>query len=312
MNFKDALNVVYRTRTTDDELKNAFFTFSRMADLIENSYEEKRKLDLFFSVEKRLSLFYNLQNATNVEVGVVRRRYPQVKEFLSKNAFNSLIDTVVATVRGENVKSDKSNETLDKGDEAIMQANADGKREFSCAALATTTQIETNDANYVSAKNEAEGNGNFVENIDNEWYCAGYERKIAGRAISCVLIAVSITLLAVLGRLSIVWTAYQWVVSVCATTIFFVTFIPLSLRFDNGVFDNVLLGIVIVTNIVLFFVFRELYEIICYWVCAVSVIFGIFSAVRAFDDYCYVNGWISVACCALSVGMILLNALLGK
>lgn len=306
MNFKDALNVVYLTRKNDEELKNAFLSFSRMADLIGNSYEDKRKLDLFFCVEKRLNLFYNLQNATNGEVGVMRRRYPQVNELLSKNAFNSLIDAVVTIVRGECV-IDKSDDVSEKSAEKTTQTNTSKMADYS---VFKATQGEMNDAKGLFAKTEENTDGNTVDNLDKKLPCTGQEREGAMGTAMVVLLAACVVLLTVCGVLNVAWTAYQWIVAVCVTIIFLITCMPLSLIIDSGIFDNVLLGIVVITNMVLFFVFRGLYAIVCYWICAVSVIYGVFAAARAFDDYCYVNGWIDVAGCLLSVAIILLNALL--
>ena len=56
MGFLAALKTVYETRNSDNELDEPFLIYSRTADLIGNSYEDKKKLSLFFAVSKRLNV----------------------------------------------------------------------------------------------------------------------------------------------------------------------------------------------------------------------------------------------------------------
>ena len=50
MNFIDALGYLYHNRTSDEEFTDPFFLYCRMSDLCSSSYEDKRKVLLFYKV----------------------------------------------------------------------------------------------------------------------------------------------------------------------------------------------------------------------------------------------------------------------
>lgn len=54
MNFKDALKKVYKSSRNKEQLNNPFIVYSRVFDLIGNSYNDKKKVELFFKIKKKL------------------------------------------------------------------------------------------------------------------------------------------------------------------------------------------------------------------------------------------------------------------
>ena len=98
MDFLAALKIVYETRNSDDELNEPFLIYSRAADLIGNSYEDKKKLSLFFAVSKRLNVLMLLSSLQSDGVNAIREQYSAVADLLSESAFNRLIDALIDIV----------------------------------------------------------------------------------------------------------------------------------------------------------------------------------------------------------------------
>ena len=98
MDFLAALKIVYETRNSDNELDEPFLIYSRTADLIGNSYEDKKKLSLFFAVSKRLNVLMLLSSLQSDGVNAIREQYSAVADLLSENVFNRLIDALIDIV----------------------------------------------------------------------------------------------------------------------------------------------------------------------------------------------------------------------
>ena len=96
MDFKTALKTVYEKWNSNDEMNEPFILYSRIADVIGNSYEDKKKLSLFFTVAKRLNLFTLVSKRSLEKIDKIRRKlYEDVAYLLSENAFNRLIDILI-------------------------------------------------------------------------------------------------------------------------------------------------------------------------------------------------------------------------
>lgn len=98
MDFLAALKIVYETRNSDNELDEPFLIYSRTADLIGNSYEDKKKLSLFFAVSKRLNVLMLLSSFQSDGVNAIREQYSAVADLLSESVFNRLIDALIDIV----------------------------------------------------------------------------------------------------------------------------------------------------------------------------------------------------------------------
>lgn len=98
MDFLAALKKVYETRNSDEGLNEPFLIYSRTADLIGNSYEDKKKLSLFFAVSKRLNVLMLLSSLQLDGVNAIREQYSAVADLLSESVFNRLIDALIDIV----------------------------------------------------------------------------------------------------------------------------------------------------------------------------------------------------------------------
>lgn len=98
MEFLAALKKVYETRNSDEGLNEPFLIYSRTADLIGNSYEDKKKLSLFFAVSKRLNVLMLLSSFRSDGVNAIREQYSAVADLLSESVFNRLIDALIDIV----------------------------------------------------------------------------------------------------------------------------------------------------------------------------------------------------------------------
>lgn len=109
MKFKDALKKVYKSSRNKEYLKNPFLVYSRISDLVGNSYEDKKKNELFFKIEKEVNLF-----SLAMEFGLEGKndainRYAEVADLLSQKAFEDLADLIYSVVWPEtNAEKEKS------------------------------------------------------------------------------------------------------------------------------------------------------------------------------------------------------------
>ena len=86
MNFIDALGYLYHNRTSDEEFTDPFFLYCRMSDLCSSSYEDKRKVLLFYQVNKKLDMVRSILSKDET----VCSRHKEVADLLSDNSFNKL------------------------------------------------------------------------------------------------------------------------------------------------------------------------------------------------------------------------------
>ncbi len=89
MNFKDALKKVYKSSRNKEQLNNPFIVYSRVSDLIGNSYNDKKKVELFFKIKKEVNLFslaaeYEENGKTKLSACIFRSS----KRFFSEERFS--------------------------------------------------------------------------------------------------------------------------------------------------------------------------------------------------------------------------------
>ena len=56
MKFLDSLGYLYQNRVSDEEFSNPFLLYCRMSDLCSSSYEDKRKVLLFYQIDKKVNV----------------------------------------------------------------------------------------------------------------------------------------------------------------------------------------------------------------------------------------------------------------
>ena len=95
MTFREGLLHIYKNRQTDGEITDPFYLYCRLSDLCSSSYEDKRKTELFYAIDKRLCIFETLiKQGKNGEKALLNS-YMVVSELLSEESFKKLIECAV-------------------------------------------------------------------------------------------------------------------------------------------------------------------------------------------------------------------------
>ena len=303
MDFKTALKTVYETRKSDDELYNPFLIYSRAADLIGDSYEEKKKLSLFFTVEKRINLLAILSDSTEDNADDVREGYFEISDLMSEKSFNRLVDMLMEVVGLVTPEMDeklyKAKSAEDCSQSHVDADNAENKK--------SPVLSETKD----DAPSEDQ---NTVESVSGKTYAYG-RRASSFSMIRALLFLLSVAALVTCGVLHVRWEIYQWIVGAASLVILLMVrsvaaAVMRGIFIDDEIPFTIMLGVEVVANFILFFMFRDAYNIICYWASAALLISGVIAAAISFDDFMPVCGWINVIEIILTIAIILLNIFL--
>ena len=305
MEFLAALKIVYETRNSDNELDEPFLIYSRTADLIGNSYEDKKKLSLFFAVSKRLNVLMLLSSLQSDGVNAIREQYSAVADLLSESAFNRLIDALIDIVGIVTPEMDENfYEPYDNGFDDDHSNS--GAIVYYGEAAKTTTSAETN-CNVSQENSTCEANRadytDFHGGIDSLTVILG------------LVLLFNVAVLVICGVSGVRWNVYQWIVGVTVSAIllevgFLSSNIMDDVLFYGEIFDTIAFCVAVAANFILFFVFRDNYNVVCYWVSAILLILGNCAAVKAFGYDSLACGWIDISACIVTVVIIFLNIFL--
>ncbi len=306
MDFLAALKIVYETRNSDNELDEPFLIYSRTADLIGNSYEDKKKLSLFFAVSKRLNVLMLLSSLQSDGVNAIREQYSAVADLLSESVFNRLIDALIDIVGIVTPEMDEDfYEPYDNGlDDDYSNS---GAIVYDGTAEKTTTLAETNW--NASPENPKTSEANRAEFSD-------FHSDIDGlTVIRGLVLLFNVAVLVICGVFGVRWNVYQWIVGVTVSVIllaggFLLSAIMENVFIDDEIFDTVALCSAVVANFILFFILKDSYNVVCYWVSAALLILGSCAAVKAFGYDSLACGWIDISACIVTAATILLNIFL--
>ena len=251
MEFLAALKIVYETRNSDDELDEPFLIYSRTADLIGNSYEDKKKLSLFFVVSKRLNVLMLLSSLQSDGVNAIREQYSAVADLLSESVFNRLID-VLNDIVGI-VTPDMDEDFYEPYDNGLDDDYPNsGAIAYDGTAEKTMTQAEANC--NVSQEQPKTSEANRAD-------YSGFHSDIDGLTVICGLVLLfNVAVLVICGVSGVRWNVYQWIVGATASLIllaggFLLSAIMENVLIDDEIFDTVALCAAVVENFILFFVF---------------------------------------------------------
>ena len=305
MDFLAALKTVYETRNSDDELNKPFLIYSRAADLIGNSYEDKKKLSLFFAVSKRLNLLMLLSNVPLDSVDAIREQYSAVADLLSKNVFNRLIDALIDVICI--VMPDTDEEFYEPYDDFDDDYSDSGAIVYDGTAEKTTTSAETNC--NVSPEKTKTSEANRAEFSDFHDGTKGLT------VIRGLVLLFNVAVLVICGVSGVRWHVYQWIVGVIASAIllaggFSLSAIMEDVLIDAEIFDTVALCVAVVADFILSFILKEAYNVVCYWVSAALLILGCRAAVKVFGYDSFACGWFDIGACVATAAIILLNIFL--
>lgn len=306
MDFLAALKTVYETRNSDNELYEPFLIYSRTADLIGNAYEDKKKLSLFFAVSKRLNVLMLLSSLQSDGVNAIREQYSAVADLLSESAFNRLIDALIDIVGIVTPEMDEDfYEAYDNGFDDDYSNS--GAIVYGGTAEKTTTPAETNcnvsQENLKTSETNRADYSDFHSDIDDLTVIRG------------LVLLFNVAVLVICGVSGVRWNVYQWIVGITVSAIllevgFLSSNIMDDVLFYGEIFDTIAFCVVVAANFILFFVFRDNYNVVCYWVSAILLILGNCAAVKAFGYDSLACGWIDISACIVTAVIILLNIFL--
>ena len=95
MTFREGLLCIYKNRQTDGEITDPFYLYCRLSDLASSSYEDKKKVELFYAVDRRLCVFETLIKHEKKGEEELLSSYMVVSELLSEDSFKKLIQCAV-------------------------------------------------------------------------------------------------------------------------------------------------------------------------------------------------------------------------
>ena len=95
MRFREGLLHIYKNRQTDGEITDPFYLYCRLLDLSSSSFEDKKKVELFYAVDKRLCIFDTLIKHGEKGENELLNSYMVVSELLSEDSFKKLIECAV-------------------------------------------------------------------------------------------------------------------------------------------------------------------------------------------------------------------------
>ena len=95
MKFREGLLHIYQNRQTDGEVTDPFYLYCRLSDLASSSYEDKKKVELFYAVDRRLCIFETLIKYGKKGEEELLNSYMIVSELLSEDKFKKLIECAV-------------------------------------------------------------------------------------------------------------------------------------------------------------------------------------------------------------------------
>ena len=110
MNFLDSLRYLYHNRKSDEEFVDPFLLYSRLSDLCGASYEDKRKVLLFYQVDKKINLTKAILDKDNS----IDSKYTQVADLLSETSFQRLVESIKCVVFPEYKRQEKSKPQVKK------------------------------------------------------------------------------------------------------------------------------------------------------------------------------------------------------
>ena len=263
MNFIDALGYLYHNRTSDEEFTDPFFLYCRMSDLCSSSYEDKRKVLLFYQVNKKLDMVRSILNKDET----VSSRHKEVADLLSDNSFYKLLESVKCVIFPDYKREEKPKPQQQK--KAVVQA------------VITKTEEAQEEETRTPLTSSYVGGGDTDVIIG---------LSIMGGALLAIVLFI---VFACVFNWS--WTVWQWLIGIVGGIILSAILIGIVAWFeeeclaDYYVLGTFVLGICVLLNFILLLIFKGNYKVIFGWFSGFELIIGAILAFVTCDD-CE-DGW---------------------
>lgn len=293
MTFREGLLHIYKNRQTDGEITDPFYLHCRLSDLASSSYEDKKKVELFYAVDKRLCVFETLIKYGKNGEEELLNSYMVVSELLSEDSFKKLIQCAVwvmnPTAQIPVVVAKEKKAVAQKPSKItpvkVEKAEEDEKEE---------TRTPLNSYSYSSVGDD----------VDIFIGC------------SAILLLASLLvglfgLLVGIFQWNIPWVVWQWIIGIVGGGwLAFGLGLLIYLLHDSVICDYFIsgflcLGVVAVVNFVLLLCLRENYKVIFGCISAWAILGGGILSAICFDDVEDEWGWVYVvAVIILLIGMV--------
>lgn len=277
MNFIDALGYLYYNRTSDEEFTDPFFLYCRMSDLCSSSYEDKRKVLLFYQVNKKLDMVRSILNKDET----VSSRHKEVADLLSDNSFYKLLESVKCVVFPDYKREEKPKPQQQK--KAVVQAvvtKAEEPQEEETRTPLTSSYVGGGDTDVIIGL------------------------SIMGGALLAIVLFI---VFACVFNWS--WTVWQWLIGIVGGIILSAILVGIVAWFeeeclaDYYMLGTFVLGICVLLNFILLLIFKGNYKVIFGWFSGFELIIGAILAFVTCDD-CE-DGWGAAQIVEIVIAIIL-------
>ena len=258
MNFIDALGYLYRNRTSDEEFSDPFFLYCRLSDLCSSSYEDKRKVLLFYQVNKKLDMVRSILNKDET----VYTRHNEVADLLSDNSFYKLLESVKCVVFPDYKREEKPKPQQQK--KAVVQA--------------------------VVTKAEEPQEEETRTPLTSSYVGGGDTDVIIGLSIMGGVLLAIVLFIVFACVFNWYWTVWQWLIGIVGGVLLSAILGGVVAWFDEEcladyyVLGTFVLGACVLINFILLLIFRENYKTIFGWFSGFEVVLGTILAFTTFDD----------------------------
>lgn len=277
MNFIDALGYLYHNRTSDEEFTDPFFLYCRMSDLCSSSYEDKRKVLLFYQVNKKLDMVRSILNKDET----VSSRHKEVADLLSDNSFHKLLESVKCVIFPDYKREEKPKPQQQK--KAVVQA--------------------------VISKAEEPQEEETRTPLTSSYVGGGDTDVIIGLSIMGGVLLAIVLFIVFACVFNWSWTVWQWLIGIVGGIILSAILVGIVAWFeeeclaDYYVLGTFVLGVCVLLNLILLLIFKGNYKVIFGWFSGFELIIGAILAFVTCDD-CE-DGWGAAQIVEVAITIIL-------
>ena len=258
MNFIDALGYLYRNRTSDEEFSDPFFLYCRLSDLCSSSYEDKRKVLLFYQVNKKLDMVRSILNKDET----VYTRHNEVADLLSDNSFYKLLESVKCVVFPDYKREEKPKPQQQK--KAVVQA--------------------------VVTKAEEPQEEETRTPLTSSYVGGGDTDVIIGLSIMGGVLLAIVLFIVFACVFNWYWTVWQWLIGIVGGVLLSAILVGIVAWFeeeclaDYYVLGTFVLGICVLLNFILLLIFKGNYKVIFGWFSGFEILIGTVITCVTFAD----------------------------
>ena len=258
MNFIDALGYLYHERTSDAEFSDPFFLYCKLSDLCSSSYEDKRKVLLFYQVNKKIDMVRSILNKDET----VYTRHNEVADLLNENSFYKLLESVKCVIFPDYKREEKPKPQQQK--KAVVQA---------VITKAEEPEVEETRTPLTSS---------YVGGGDTD--------VIIGLSIMGGVLLAIVLFIVFACVFNWSWTVWQWLIGIVGGIILSAILVGIVAWFeeeclvDYYVLGTFVLGICVLLNLILLLIFKGNYKVIFGWFSGFELIVGAILAFVTCDD----------------------------